>query len=140
MQNSKIYFYEFIGIIPSDKPEYMLKNNGNPEFQDQNNSIHPGVLVTLTEATAREYLQITFPEYTNNLNPILQKLTVQFKRAVKSTIYSKADVSKEKKEKLLFELDEKGRSTIEVNVELFDAEHFRIMSAVLEWYIILENK
>lgn len=139
MKISKIHFNSFLGIRESSRNGYIFELPKAEKYLNHLNTMHASAQFALAEASSGQALLNEFPQYAENVIPVLRKSTLKFSKPAESSIFSKAGISEDQKRKTEIQFDKKGRALIEVKVELFDEDKIKIFSAAFEWFVVLKN-
>ena len=134
MDVTKIAFNQFIGLKISEKSEYLLMIDNRPEYRNHLDTVHASTLFALAEATSGYYLLNEFSELTD-IVPVVRKVEVKYKKPATSVVFSKAKFQETEKEEALNMLNQKGRTSLKVEVSIFDETDLLIMQSVFEWYV-----
>jgi acyl-coenzyme A thioesterase PaaI-like protein len=133
MQVTNIPFAKHIGI--ERKEEGTLKLEATDVVQNHIQTIHASAQFALAETQSGLYLQILFPEYKDQVIPLLRGSTVKYKQPATKEIYAVASVDDESKEKFLALFEKKGRASITVMVELRDVDDLITMQGEFTWFM-----
>ncbi len=98
-------------------------------------TFHASGQVALAEACSGLVLQRTFPEMEGAVVPVLRKVETKFKKPVDGNIRATGSIKAESKEKFLALLEKKGRSTIDVSVEVMGMDGTLAMTGRFEWFV-----
>ena len=139
MKTARLPITGLIGIEKSEKKEYIFKIRNKPEFHDHLHTVHSSIIFALAEATSYECLTSSLGEYTELTVPVLHKANTEFTGQGTTALYSRAEYTFEETERLLSELDEKGRCIMIVPVSIFDDSNIKIFMATFEWGITLKK-
>lgn len=135
MDITEIPFNKFLGIRPSDLPEYILMLEKSEHYANHLGTVHASAQFSLAEATSGEYLLTKFKDFSENTIPVVRRVEVKYCKPANGKLYSKAELSIEDENKLKTDLPQKGRTLIKVKVTLFDQNGINTMQSVYEWYI-----
>lgn len=133
MQVTNIPFAKHIGI--ERKEEGTLKLEATDVVQNHIQTIHASAQFALAETQSGLYLQILFPEYKDQVIPLLRGSTVKYKQPATKEIYAVASVDDESREKFLALFEKKGRASITVMVELRDVDDLITMQGEFTWFM-----
>lgn len=133
MQVTNIPFAKHIGI--ERKEEGTLKLEATDVVQNHIQTIHASAQFALAETQSGLYLQILFPEYKDQVIPLLRGSTVKYKQPATKEIYAVASVDEKSREKFLALFEKKGRASITVMVELRDVDDLITMQGEFTWFM-----
>ena len=133
MQVTDIPFVKHIGI--QSKEEGTLKLEATEVVQNHIQTIHASAQFTLAETQSGLYLQTLFPEYKDQVVPLLRNSTVKYKQSATKEIYAVAYVDDESKEKFEIQFLKKGRASITIGVELRDSDEVVTMVGEFTWFV-----
>ena len=138
MDVTKIPFNQYIGLQMSVNNGYLLMLDNRPEYRNHLNTVHASAQFALAEATGGYFLLNEFSEI-SNIVPVVRKVETKYKKTATGIVFSKAKFQETEKEKVLEELNQKGRTTLKVEVSLFDETDVTVMQSVFEWFVTKAN-
>ena len=133
MNVTQIPFAKHVGIKRKD--EGTLKLESTEVVQNHIQSIHASAQFTLAETQSGLYLQLLFPEYAEQVIPLLRGSTVKYKHPATTDIYAIASVDEVAKEKFETQFLKKGRASITIAVELRDSDEVVTMQGEFTWFV-----
>lgn len=133
MQVTDIPFVKYIGI--QSKEEGTLKLEATETVKNHIQTIHVSAQFTLAETQSGLYLQILFPEFADQVVPLLRSSTVKYKQPARKEIYAVAFVDDEIKEKFKVQFLKKGRASINIQVEVKDSDEVVTMVGEFIWFV-----
>ena len=134
MDVTKIPFNHFIGLKISNKDEYFLMLDNRHEYSNHVDTVHASALFALAEATSGHFLLNEFSELTDII-PLVRKVETKYKKPATGIIFSKAKFQETQKEEVLDMLNQRGRTTLKVEVSLFDETNVIVMQSIFEWFV-----
>ena len=134
MDVTKLPFNSFIGLKVSDKPEFLLMLENRIEYRNHLNTVHASALFSLAEASSGHFLLNEFSELTDII-PVVRKVEIKYRKPATGCVFSKAKFQEVGKTEILNALNQKGRTTLKVEVSLFDEANTPVMQSVFEWFI-----
>ena len=140
MEILDIKFNNFLGIEKSGNHKYIYKIQNKPDYLNHLETIHASVEYAVCEATSGYILQTSFPEFADTVVPILRRSAIKYSKPAMTGIFSTGHIDEIRKEKFINDLRTKGRALIEVNIELYDIEDKRILTAEFEWFVTMIDK
>lgn len=133
MQVTNIPFVQHIGIDKFIENNLELQNK--TIVHNHIGTMHAGAQFTLAETQSGLYLQTLFPEYKDQVVPLLRSSTVKYKHPAVKDIYAVASVEEEAKEKFEAQFLKKGRASITIAVELKDSDDVVTMIGEFTWFV-----
>ena len=134
MDITKIPFNQFIGLKTSDKSGYLLMLDNRPEYRNHLDTVHASAQFALAEASSGAFLLNEFSEITD-IVPVVRKVETKYRKPAAGAVFSKAKLQETEKEEVLKALNEKGRTTLKVEVSLYDEADVLVMQSVFEWFV-----
>jgi len=98
-------------------------------------SIHASAQFTLAETQSGLHLQKLFPELEGKVIPVLRESSIKYKKPALKKILAFASVIDENIQKFKEQFSKKGRSSIEINVEIKDIDGIITAIATFTWFI-----
>jgi hypothetical protein len=131
----------FLGIRKSEGDgTFLLEMDDRPEHRNHLDTVHAGAQLALAEASSAEYLLRTFKDVGDEVFVVVRRVEAKFKKLVKGTLRSRAHTSPDELRRFSERLGSKGIATIEVSVDIVDAEGVVAMSALISWFIQKQKK
>ena len=81
------------------------------------------------------YLQTLFPEYKDQVVPLLRNSTVKYKQPATKEIYAIASVDDESKKKFETQFLKKGHANITIGVKIRDSDEVVTMVGEFTWFV-----
>jgi acyl-coenzyme A thioesterase PaaI-like protein len=134
MDVTKIPFNQFIGLKNSMKSGYLLMLENSPEYRNHLDTVHASTLFALAEASSGYFLLNEFSEQTEII-PVVRKVETKYRKPASSAIFSKAKLLETEKDEILNTLNQRGRTTLKVEVSLFDETDVLVMQSLFEWFV-----
>lgn len=135
MDITAIPFNRLIKIARSDEPNYLLQLADSADYENHLGTVHASAQLALAEATSGELLMQTFPELGQNVLAVVRRMEAKFRKPLKGKILSKAAIPPHETEKLIEQLQTKGRGSISVEVEIVDTHGATGLICVVEWFV-----
>ena len=130
-----IPFHKYLNIEKHPGDEYIFEAREKPEHLNHLGTIHACVQLSLAEASSGEYLLLEFGALRDEVIPLIRKTEVKYHRPANGTLYSRASFPSLNKEEVLNELKSRGRSVIQIKVEIFDSSSRKVLTAVFDWFL-----
>ena len=135
MNITDLPFNSFIGITRSQEEGSVLSLPNDPRYTNHLGTVHASALLALAEATSGDYLIRELGDIDFEVLPVVRRLEAKFRKPAFGAVFSKMNVSDEKKEAFTSALKSKGRGLLEIPVDVYDGEATHVLSAVVEWFV-----
>lgn len=135
MKITDLPFNKLIGLSESEDPQFIYSLKDHIQYSNHIGTVHASALFSLAEASAAQFLLQNFPEYENNMIPIVRKVELKYKKPAMGQINSTAKFSNNTETEIRSELQSRSRALIVLIVELWDKNSANVMSATFEWFI-----
>lgn len=126
-------FANYIGVKARNKKELQLAPHKNVE--NHIGTIHAAAQFTLAETQSGLYMLSLFPEYANDVVPLLRSSNIKYKFPATTELVALASVTQEDKEKFERQFLKRGRAMLMVNVEVKDTNGIVTMIGDFGWFI-----
>jgi len=130
-----IPFHKFLNIEKHSGDEYIFEAKERPEYLNHLQTIHACVQLALAEASSGEFLLQEFKEQKTEVIPLIRKTEARYHRPANGTLYSRASFLSSKKAEVLEELMHKGRSILQIKVEIYDQSSRKVLTAIFDWFL-----
>lgn len=130
-------FNKFIGLIPSNDPDYIAILPAAERFGNHLGTVHASALFALAEASSGILLLREFGEVENAV-PVVRNVELKYKKPTDGAVFSKAKLTVEKSE-IIDLLEKKKRAQVPVLVSLHDTGGILLVQASFEWFIIINT-
>lgn len=127
-------FNKFIGLRYSDQSNYLLMLDNKSEYRNHLDTVHASALFALAEATSGYYLLGRFSEL-SDIIPVVRKVDLKYRKPVVGKVFSNAKLQNTDTNKVINDINQKGRTLLEVEVSLFNEDNALVMQSVFEWFI-----
>ena len=134
MDITRLPFNEFIGIERDDREGFLLRLPASERYTNHLGTVHASALMALAEASSGEIL-IRFFGASAGIIPVVRRFECKFRKPASGSIASKADVPLDAIDALKNSLQHKGRGSIEIPVEVYDATDTHVLSCLIEWFV-----
>ena len=132
MKATDIPFVKHIGIKENENELSLdFKNDVLNHIQ----TIHASAQFTLAETQSGIYLQSLFPELEGKVLPLLRDAQIKYKKPAQEKIIAFASVNEEAISKFKLQFDKKGRSTLQIEVEIKDINDVLTCQATFTWFV-----
>ncbi len=128
-----IPFANYVGIKIRDNR--LLKLIPHKEVENHIGTVHAAAQFTLAETQSGLYLLSLFPEYADDVVPLLRSSKIKYKYPATSELTAEATVSKENKLKFKKEFDKRGKAIILINIKIKDINEKITMIGDFGWYV-----
>ncbi len=112
-----------------------------PAHQDYTNhlgTVAAAAQFSLAEFASGQWLLNTFPEWAEQVVPMLRNSQVKFNQATTGSIYAKVNVSKETELQVALELKQLKRSKCTIPVKVMNDQGHIVMSGNFEWILLMK--
>jgi len=132
LKATDIPFVKHIGIKENENELSLdFKNDVLNHIQ----TIHASAQFTLAETQSGIYLQSLFPELEGKVLPLLRDAQIKYKKPAQEKIIAFASVNEEAISKFKLQFDKKGRSTLQIEVEIKDINDVLTCQATFTWFV-----
>ena len=126
-------FANYVGVEPKDARTLTLKPK--QEIENHIGTVHAAAQFTLAETQSGLYLLSLFPEYADEVLPLLRSSTIKYKAPANTEMKAFATVSIEAKDKFEAQYLRKGRAIITVHVDITDTAGTVTLEGDFVWYV-----
>jgi acyl-coenzyme A thioesterase PaaI-like protein len=138
MDIAGIPFHRLIGIrAPRPGEAAMLALDDGPELHNHLGTIHASAQYALAEACSGAVLLEHLGDLASRVVPVLRRGEVKYRRPARGTLYASAALSAGDEARVRSELATKGRSMVDVAVQVVDAAQAVVLTAALSWFLHL---
>ena len=135
MNITQIPFNKFIEILQVENNQNVLELCFKNNLENHIGTFHASAQFALAEACSGLALQNSFPHLANSVVPVLRKSDTKFKKPALSKIVGKATIVEEAANKFNQQLENKGRGSISVSVEIKDENGTITMVGTFDWFV-----
>jgi len=132
MEATNIPFVKSLEIRQDDK---VLSLQYKEDILNHIETIHAGAQFTLAETQSGVFLQNLFPELQGRVIPLLRDSKIKYKKPAQSKIIAKASVDEDVVVKFKKQFEKRGRGSIEVFVDIYDANDVLVCEASFTWFV-----
>jgi len=129
----EIPFTKKVGIEKSSNGELLLPFTKS--IQNHLETIHASAQFSLAETASGEALQTIFPELVGKVVPVLRGAEIKFKKPATNSVTAFISITDEIILKFNEQFSKKGRSTIQVKVEVKNEENIVTCVGSFNWFI-----
>ncbi len=126
-------FANYIGVKARNKKELQLSPHKNVE--NHIGTVHAAAQFTLAETQSGLYMLSLFPEYADDVVPLLRSSNIKYKFPATTELVALASVTKEDKDKFERQFLKRGRAMLMVKVEVKDSNGIITMIGDFGWFI-----
>jgi acyl-coenzyme A thioesterase PaaI-like protein len=98
-------------------------------------SVHASAQIALAETASGDLLARAFPELADQVIPVMREVKAKFRSPAASTLTARASLPKESSDRFLKQFEAKGRASVSVDVEVFDAQGELTCRASFDWFV-----
>lgn len=135
MDITELPFNKLIDLQRSLDERYLLTLSDDRKYTNHLGTVHAAALFSLAESTGGEFLLTNFPNHREGLIPVVRRAEVKYKKPATGQINSSATLIDNSIESIDNQLLSKNRASIQLKVDLFDAEKVNVMTAHFEWFV-----
>jgi len=128
-----IPFAQYLGIKPKNKNHLSLELK--PEVHNHIGTLHAAAQFTLAETQSGLFLLSLFPEYAEEMMPLLRGSTLKYKQPATTELTAIATVDSDRKEKFMHHYLRRGKAVLTIEVELKDSTGMTTMVSEFSWYV-----
>jgi acyl-coenzyme A thioesterase PaaI-like protein len=131
MDVSAIPFNRFLGLRTGGAT---LVLPADSKYHNHLGTVHASAQFSLAEAASGQWLLDRFGEAAANYAAVVRHADVKFRRPASGELTTQASAPPEEAERFLETLTRRGRATIEVRVQVLDADGNVTMESAFEWF------
>lgn len=131
---TELPFNSFLGLESCREGGRVLRLPAGDQYLNHLGTVHASALLALAEAASGECLLQHFGT-SEGMVPVVRRLEAKFRKPANGAVGAKASLSEEQVMQLKEGLTAKGRATVTVQVELYDAAGVHVLSATVEWFV-----
>lgn len=135
MNITQIPFNKYIEIVQAGNSQDVLELGFKDNLRNHIGTFHASAQFALAEACSGLALQNYFPYLATSVVPVLRKSDTKFKKPAQSKIVGKATIDEEAASRFKQQLENKGRGSISVNVEIKDESGNITMVGTFDWFV-----
>jgi acyl-coenzyme A thioesterase PaaI-like protein len=122
-----------VGVKKQD--EKFLELNPHKEVENHIGTVHAAAQFTLAETQSGLYLLSLFPEYADDIVPLLRSSNIKYKYPATTKLVAEARVLEEDKVKFEKEFLKRGKAMIIVKIKIKDINEKVTMMGDFGWYV-----
>lgn len=126
-------FANYIGVKARNQKELQLAPH--KDVENHIGTVHAAAQFTLAETQSGLYLLSLFPEYSDDVVPLLRSSNIKYKFPATTELVALASVTKEDKNKFERQFLKRGRAMLMVHVEVKDIDGIVTMLGDFRWFI-----
>jgi Domain of unknown function (DUF4442) len=131
---TKLPFNCILGIRPASDSAYLLQPASRQPVLNHLGTVHATAQLALAEASSGEFLLRHFGS-ADGLVPVVRRAETKFRKPANGSIMSTASAEPEALAQVDAELSKRGRSIIQITVEIYDECGTHTLSATFDWFI-----
>ena len=128
-----IPFAQYLGIKPKNKNYLSLELK--PEVHNHIGTLHAAAQFTLAETQSGLFLLSLFPDYAEEMMPLLRSSTLKYKHPATTELIAIATVDEESKKKFEKQYLKREKALLVINVELKNSQGLTTMVSEFGWYV-----
>jgi acyl-coenzyme A thioesterase PaaI-like protein len=126
-------FAKYVGVQKHDSKRLELENHNN--VHNHVRTVHAAAQFTLGETQSGLYLLSVFPQYLEQMTPLLRSSTVKYKNPAQTKLVATARIDEADRVKFENQFLKKGRAMLTVHIELKDTFGMVTMVGTFVWYV-----
>jgi acyl-CoA thioesterase FadM len=135
MQVTDLPFNQLLGILPSDKPEFLLMLAEDKKYTNHLGTVHAAAMFSLAEATAGQFMLNQFPDLQTGFVPVLRKAEVKYKKPGLGVLYSSARIGNENAAEIYQRILTQKRALFQLEVHITDSNNLLVFQGVFDWFV-----
>jgi len=128
-----IPFANYVGVEKRD--EKLLQLIPHKDVENHIGTVHAAAQFTLAETQSGLYLLSLFPEYADDVVPLLRSSNIKYKYPATTELTAVATVTEEHKCKFEEEFLKRGRAMLMIKIKIKDANGNITMIGDFGWYV-----
>lgn len=128
-------FNQFMEISVSDEEPHALVLPRGERYTNHVGTVHAAALYALGEACCGHRLLLAIEGRTDRYVPLLRRSAVKYQKPAHGALIARPEAKDGAIEKLLSDLNERGRSLITIEAEIEDEKGEVVMAASYDWYV-----
>lgn len=129
----------FLNLRESENSNFLLEVDYTDKLQNHYNSFHASVLFSFAEYSSGAFLVRYFPSKRNTTLPIMRSAQVKYSnQPTLDTLVSQGKLLNTDITAVINELENKGRSLFEIQINLVDSRGQLVFKGIFEWFITMK--
>ena len=128
-----IPFANYVGVKKRNRQ--LLKLTPHKDVENHIGTVHAAAQFTLAETQSGLYLLSLFPEYADEVVPLLRSSNIKYKYPATTELVAVATVTEENKNKFEEEFLRRGRAMLSVKIKIKDSQENVTMIGDFGWYV-----
>ncbi|WP_158535207.1 PaaI family thioesterase [Acaryochloris thomasi] len=133
MDITKVPFVKYTGIQYGTSG--VLELEAREHLENHMGAVHASAQFALAETASGAHLQTLFPELVGKVIPLLRDAAIKFKAPATTSISAHVSAAEDSVASFQKQFQRKGRSSIEVTVDLIDSNNSVTCSCLFKWFI-----
>ena len=130
---TELPFNRLMGLERGDATSVLTLPSGD-QYLNHLGTVHAGALLVLAEAASGEHLLQHFHGF-ERVIPVVRRMEAKFRKPAHGAITSEVAIVASEPDRITSELSAKGRTLVNLAVELYDQSATHVLSAKVEWFI-----
>ena len=140
MDITQLPFNEFIGIEREPREGFLLRLPASARYTNHLGTVHASALMALAEASSGEILIRSLESLGASIIPVVRRFECKFRKPASGAISSKDALTDEALTALKQSIQQKGRGSIEVPVDVYNESGTHVLSCTVEWFIARQDE
>ena len=133
-------FNKILLIKKSVVPDTLFMLEDHVNYQNHLGTVHASAQYALAEASSGETLERNFGDWKGAYFPVVRRVEVKYKNPARGRLFSKGFIDADRAMKAKKELSEKGRTLVDVRVNIVDEGKNITFESIFTWFIAKANK
>jgi acyl-coenzyme A thioesterase PaaI-like protein len=133
-------FNRILLIKKSDLQDTIFMLEDRQNYQNHLGTVHASAQYALAEATSGEILERNLGDWNGAYFPVVRRVEVKYKNPAKGRLFSAGLLDPEKVMKAKDELLNKGRTLVDVRVNLLDGEKNTTFEGTFTWFVAKDKE
>ena len=138
MDITQLPFNAHVGITRAERDEYVLVLIMREHLENHLGTIHASALFSLAEATSGEFL-IQSRGTRSDIGGVVRKSSSKYSRPANGDIFSRVKTPPSTIKSAIETVDSRGRSLVDIDVELVDETSKLVASFGFTWLLAIEK-
>jgi acyl-coenzyme A thioesterase PaaI-like protein len=131
----KLPFNKIMLIKKSVRPAAIFMLEDDAKYQNHLGTVHASAQYALAEATSGEVLERNFGDWKGAYFPVVRTAEVKYRNPAKGSLFSTGFIDPQRAAKAKKELSERGRTLVEVIVNIADEGGNITFEGRFKWFI-----
>ena len=130
----KLPFNQHLGLARADQEGLVLKLEQESHLENHVGTVHAAALFALAEATGAELL-LQAQGTRTDIGGVVRRSSCKYSRPGKGIVFSRSKTTPEVIEKAIKVVEQRGKSLVDIEVELVDGEQTLLSCFCFSWLL-----